>query len=135
MANEITLNVSLAWRKNSQVVSGSCSESYDQTGNAAIGQIQTIGDTTEQVELGEISGSKYLMFKNMAPKPTAAAPQDEIYVDTVTPVVPGAGTAIKLVGGSGCFMVTANDTWYAIATGTGGTGAGSEDLSVVAVEI
>jgi hypothetical protein len=139
MANEITLSVGLKWQKNNQVVSGSVSETYTQVGNAAIGQIQSINSTTEQIELAEISGTKYLMLKNMAPKSTAANPQPTIYVDTVTPVVTSAVTAIVIAGGMGSFALSGQDTWYAIAVAAVGT-PGPEtvalpvDLSVVAVE-
>lgn len=141
MSNEITLSIGLKWQKNNQTVSGAVSETYTQTGNAAIGQIQSIGDSTEQIVLGEISGNKYFMLKNMAPKATAASPQPTIYVDTMTPVVtsPVAATTIVLPGGSGSFQLSSQDTWYAIAVAAVGTPGPDTvslpvDLSVVAIE-
>lgn len=138
MAN-ITINIGLAWCEGTESLAGAISQTYDQTGNAAIEQIQAINSTTEAVILGEISGAKYLMFKNMAPKGTAANPQPTIWVDTVTPVVPDAVTATKLIGGSGSFRVTTQDTWYAIAVAAEGTPGPTTvalpvDLAVVAVE-
>lgn len=140
MANEITLNIGLSWRKNNQAVSGSVGETYDQVGNAAIGQIQSVNSTTETIVLAEIAGAKYLMLKNMAPKATTANPQPILWVDTVTPVVPGSATAIKIVAGAGVFLVTPIDTYYTIAAAAVGdagpnTVALPVDLSVVAIEV
>jgi hypothetical protein len=128
MANEITLAVSLRWSKNGGSVGGSCTESYTQVGNAAFGNIQTVGDTTEAVVIGDVAGAKYLMFKNTTAKAASAAADTFIYIDKVTPVVP-ADAPIKLGGSVGNFQFTTEDTWYAIAD-TGDT----VDLLVVAVE-
>ncbi len=125
MANEISINTSLTWRKNGQALSGSVSETYDQVGNGAFAQVQTIGATTEPLDLGDVTGTKYLLVKNMTTK--GATPV--IWIDTTTPVVPGATSAQKVIPSQATFQVTSNDTWYAICT------SGTQDLSVVAIEV
>lgn len=134
MANEITLGITLNWTKSGQVVKGTVSETFSQSGNNVIGHEQQIGGTTEAIELGEVSGAKHLMFKSLQPKETAEAPQPVIYIDTVTPVVTSAPSAIKLVGAAGTYMNTINDTWYAIATGDAITAGGTAGLFVCSVE-
>jgi hypothetical protein len=128
MANEIRLGISLAWSKLGESISQSVAETYDQTGNAAHGAVQTITDTTTPIDLGEVAGGKFLCFKNRGIKDTVDVTQPIIYIDTVTPVVPGAAP-IKLHGTQGNFQFTAADSWYAICD----TGL-SADLGVVAVE-
>ncbi len=125
MANEITINTTLRWSKNGQTVSGSVSESYDQIGNGSFSNVQTIGNTTEQIDLGDVTGAKYMWLKNEATKGGSPV----IWVDTVTPVVPNSGTARKLIASQCSFSVETSDTWYAISTGT------PPDLGVVAVEV
>lgn len=125
MANEITVSISLRWTKNNQSVSGSVSDSFDQVGNAAIGVVQTIAGTTEQIDFAEIAGTKYMMLRNMATKGSA----EILYVDKVTPVVP-ASAPIKLIAGAGSFQITPDDTLYAICEG----GTATADLGIVAVE-
>lgn len=126
MSKEITLSFSIRWTKGGGSVSGSINDTVDQTGNAAFENVQAIGTTTEQIVLGDVSGSKHLMLQNRDAT-------DEIHIDTVTPVVPGSGTAIKLLPGANfkgghAYMLTALDTWYAIAS------ANTPDLLVVAIE-
>ena len=126
MANEITITFNLRWSRGGGSVSGSISDTVNQTGNAAFESIQTIGSTTEQIVLGDVSGSKHLMLQNRDAT-------DTIHIDKVTPVVPGSGTAIKLIPGSNfkgghTYMLTAQDTWYAISS------ANTPDLLVVAIE-
>jgi hypothetical protein len=134
MANEITLGISLAWSKLGQSVSASVSEKFTQAGNAAAENVQTITDTTAAINIGSVAGDKFLLFKNRGIKDVAettttpAVVQPIIYIDTVTPVVPGEAP-IRIHGGMGDFKFTATDAWYAICD----TGL-SADLGVVAVE-
>src|SRR6266576_4187268 len=123
MANEITLNFTLRFSKGGLVVQGSLSDTLTQAGNDAIGNVHGIGATTEAIDLGDVTGDKYLMFQNRDATAT-------IYIDKVTPVVPGAGTGMKLLPGASlkgghAFFQTTTDTWYGISS------AGTPDLLVV----
>jgi hypothetical protein len=128
-AAKITQTVSVKWTKDGDSVGTSASTTVDQVGNAVSAEVQNISTTTVALDLGEVTGTKYLSFKNFVDK--AVSPTAVVYVDTVTPVVPSAATAIHVQPGSpGILMVTTQDTWYAICP-TGGPA----DLGTFAFEV
>ena len=124
MANEITVSSGVRWSKNGETVGISISETFDQVGNAAFGNVQTITNTTSQINLGSVSGTKWFALKNFAAKSDTLI----IYVDTVTPVVPSTAK-IVLHGAQPSLQLTTVDTCYAI------TNTGTGDLGVVAIEL
>src|SRR5690349_23948684 len=93
MANEITLSFSIRWNKGGGTIAASISDTLSQTGNGAFENVQTMAATTSAIDLGGVTGSKHLVFQNRDATNT-------IYIDTVTPVVPGSDTATKLVPGA-----------------------------------
>lgn len=128
MAGKITTTVSVKWSNGGDSIGTNASTTVDQVGNAVSAEVQSISSTTVALDLGEVTGSKYLSFKNFVD--AKLSPTAVIYVDTVTPVVPSAATALHVAPGTpGVLMVTTQDTWYAICP-TGGPA----DLGTFAIE-
>ncbi|NBR87386.1 MAG: hypothetical protein EB141_13335 [Verrucomicrobia bacterium] len=66
MANEITLTASLSLAKTGQNLTGSVSGlSITQSGSTNIANVQTVGTTSEQLSLGDVSSPGYLFLKNL----------------------------------------------------------------------
>ncbi|NDD39908.1 MAG: hypothetical protein EB082_16120, partial [Verrucomicrobia bacterium] len=63
MANEITLTASLSLAKTGQNLTGSVSGlSITQSGSTNIANVQTVGTTSEQLSLGDVSSPGYLFL-------------------------------------------------------------------------
>jgi hypothetical protein len=78
-----------------------------------------VGTASEAVVLGDVTGAKFVLFKN---KDLA----NTVYIDTATPATTAA--AIKLLPGQGVMFPTTVDVFNAISVG------GSCDTEVIAVQ-
>lgn len=119
---KVTVNLGLTWAETGgDTIKGTITETTTQAGTKALGNVQTIGATSEQILLGDVTGAKFLMFENR--NTTAGL---FIYIDTANPAT--TSSAIKLGPGQGHFAATTEDAWYAISS------SGSQDLGVTAVQ-
>jgi len=133
MANEITRVTTLRWSKNGAQVISTVTETLDQSGDNVIENVQTISDSSEAINLGDVTTPKYIMFKNMttpwggltaAEKVstgfTGAGAADNyaaahvVYIGNTSPADSG-NTSVKLEPGNGVSLVTSQTDWYAIA--------------------
>lgn len=117
---KITTQFSLTFAQAvGDTIKGTISETITQVGTKAIGNIQSVGTSSEAITLGDVTGSKYVMFKN-----TDAA--HTVYIDTANPATTGA--TIKLGPGQGVFFPTTVDLFYGLAI------TGACDVEVIAVQ-
>lgn len=117
---KITTQISLTFSQTTgDTIKGTITESITQVGTKAIGNIQNVGTSSEAITLGDVTGAKYLMFKNTDTTHT-------VYIDTATPATTGA--TIKLGPGQGVFFPTTVDAFYGLAI------TGACDVEVIAIQ-
>ena len=107
MANEISLSAQLSSNKAGMNVAGSGSVSADQAGDTVLASVQTIGTTTEAVNIGDITDLGYLFVKNMDATNT-------IRIGLTSPVAAG-DAMITLLPGQFAMFPTRIEVIYAIA--------------------
>ena len=134
MSNEITRNTTLQWSKGGASAAVNVSEKITQVGNNIIENVQIISDGSEQINLGDVTTPKYIVFKNMTPtwgSLTAAekvasgftgntAESDyiaahSVHIGNISPA-DSENTPFKLDPSNGVSLVTAQTSWYAIAS-------------------
>lgn len=125
MASKITTQISLLWSDGGgDQVKGTISNTVTQSGTKAMANVQNIGTSSEQIDLGDVTGAKLVMFEN---RDTT----NPIYIDTANPATTAASIKLNPAGQAGCgtcFQTTV-DSWYAIATGS------AADLGVTAMQV
>lgn len=120
MANIINLTGGLTWNGNPSVIQGTVSAVITQSGNGALGNIQTFTTTTSQVSYGSVTTIGYLFIKNLDAT-------NYVEFDLNTPV---AGTAFcKLLPGEAMVVPTRQTTVY------GKSNTANVDCLVVAIEL
>jgi hypothetical protein len=61
----ISRNLSISWNDGAgNTITGRISQNKEQVGNAAIGNVQTVGSSSEVVLVGDVSGVCNVFFKN-----------------------------------------------------------------------
>lgn len=126
-AAKVTVTTKVSWVPgggDSIVLAGS--DSFSQAGNDASERTQTFTSTTSTLVIGACTGDKYIHVKNtvdLGTSPTQTQIDNAtLYLDVVTPVVPGATTSQhKIPPGKSVLTFTAVDTWYAISGSAGAT--------------
>ena len=142
MASEIRRSTKLSWTKSGAQISCSVDEVYDQTGNAAIQNVQTVSTTSETVLLGDTTPA-YIMFKNLNTKWSDLTSAEKVasgydtealynagnlvYIGTTSPATSG-NAPNKLIPQTGVSIIANISTYYAIAA------TEDVDLLVSAVE-
>lgn len=150
MANEISRTTRISWSKNNASLIAQITEDMDQTGDQVIENIQTIGATSEAIDVNEITGACHVMFKNMEPDwaTLSTAEKDSysgsttaqkradfetkhaVYVSAVDPAVKTDKGVFKIVPGSGVSLTTTDTPeFYAIRD------TNDVRLLVVAIEV
>ena len=133
MANEITRVTTLRWSKGGAQAAVTVTENIDQAGENIIENVQIISDGSEQINLGDVTTPKFIMFKNMttpwkdltaAEKVTTGftgenaatdyAAAHSVFIGNISPA-DSENTPFKLDPGNGVSLVTAQTSWYAIA--------------------
>lgn len=141
MANEISLSVRLTWSKSGAEIIGSVADTYDQDGDNAIENVQNIGSASEAIDIGDVTGSAYLMFKNLAPSWSSLTSDQQadytdkadyetknsVYIGTTNPTTSGNAT-LTLKPQRGTYFTTDKLAWYGIRD------TNDVNLLVVAIE-
>lgn len=109
---KLTITSKLSWTPASgDTITFTNTETLVQVGTNASMVTQTIDTNGEQLQLGQVTGDKYLGVKNT----DAVA---NIFVDQTSPVNPSTAP-YKIAPGKSLLIFTAVDTWFAISdTGT-----------------
>lgn len=107
MANEIAFSASLAITKNNLTASGNGSKSVTLANDAYSSGVQSIGNTTEAIALGDAANPGYLYVKNLDAT-------NFIEIGLTSPVTSG-NAMIKLLPGEFAFLPTRQTTIYALA--------------------
>lgn len=107
MANEIGLSGGLSVVISGSTVRGQCSLSINQAGTESIQNVQTIGTTTEALNLGDVTTPGYLFVKNLDAT-------NFIRIGLVTAVTSG-NAFLTLLPGEGVPVCTRQTVIYAIA--------------------
>lgn len=107
MANEILTRATLNVTKNNAAISMDGTKQMDMAGNTFIGNVQTVGLTTEALLLGDVSSMGYLFLKNLDAT-------NFCMFSLVSPAASG-GAFCTLKAGEFAVIPTRQTTIYAIA--------------------
>lgn len=64
MANEIAISTRLSWSRGGAQIIASVTGREDQIGTQGIENVQTIGGSSEPIDLGDVTDPGHLFFKN-----------------------------------------------------------------------
>jgi hypothetical protein len=106
MAAKLTTNFSVTWTNGNDSIRAGVITTTTQTGDKAIQNVQAIGTSSEAIILGDVTGAKTLILKNLDLT-------HSIYVDTANPATTSSPN--KIDPGGYFTTHTTTDTWYAIA--------------------
>lgn len=133
MASEIKLTTQLNWSRGGAQIIAKVESVEDQVGTTAIENVQIVANTSEQIDLGDVTDPSHLFFKNenrlwskLSTVEKSAytsvngdggksdyETKNTVHVGIVTPAV--AATAVySLKPGQGNGTITAQAAWYAI---------------------
>jgi hypothetical protein len=142
MASEIRKTTKLTWSKGGAQIILDVTETTDQTGDAAIGNVQSIGAASEAISLVDVTLPGNVGFKNLnrewsalstAEKTAAVSKaaydiENTVHVGATSPVT-ALNAQFSFVPGAGSAFPTVITAWYGIR------GAGTNvNLYVVAIE-
>lgn len=118
MANETALSASLACTINGASVNGSFAANDTNAGGNIFANVQNVGTTTEQIDLGESTFTvAYWYFRNLDPT-------NYVEIGLNTPLTQ---KSTKLMPGKFCLFPASTSTMYALAN------TAAVNLQVVAV--
>ena len=142
MANEISRTTRLAWTRNGAQIIATVTESIDQIGEQAIESVQIIGQTSEAINLGDVTTPKYVMFKNANNKwsdltnaqkeATGYATEAQynaaniVHVGATSPAT-SVNASFALNPGNGASIISTQAAWYAIGI--------TEDVNLLVIAI
>ena|SRR5438876_7736374 len=119
MANTITATASLRWTSTQDSLAMSVTQATTQIGTNAIGNVQRIGITAEQILLGDVTTIGFLGFKNKDTVNSVRIGNDPSVSVAVYTLAPGQGTIVP----------TRVTSWYAVAD------VAPVDLLIMAIEL
>jgi hypothetical protein len=120
MANEITLNASLAHSQGGTAVNGATSKSVTQSGVKRIANVQNIGATSEAITFGDVTPA-YVYIKNLDAT-------NFVYIGYQTPCTSG-NAFLKLLPGEPFCGHVAQSVMYALAD------TAAVNIEVIAAEL
>lgn len=107
MANEISITVAFSVNKDGTSISSAVSKQVTMSGSAKIANVQSIGTSSEALQIGDITDLGYLFLQNLDAT-------NFIQLSLTTPVTAG-NAFIKLLPGEPAFVPCRNETIYALA--------------------